>query len=187
MKPSLITRRIGRRIRKLRQIQGLSLEAAASKANISKSLLSKIENSKVSSPIATVSNIAVALGTTVGNLLGVEDGRGCVLVRRDERKPMARRGSPFGYTYDALGYKRLDKRMEPFIVTYPTGLKEVPSFSHSGEAFLFVLKGRLEFRHGGARFILSPGDCLYFDNELPHGGRALGRNGAVALIVTTGV
>jgi hypothetical protein len=32
--------------------------------------------------------------------------------------------------------------------------------------------------------VLGPGDSAYFDNEVPHGARALGGTTALALIVT---
>lgn len=181
-----VERRVASRLRKLRRARGLSLDAVAAVAGTSKSLLSKIENAKVSSPISTYSRIAVALGATVGDLLGEGDSGPCVLVRHNERKPMPRRGTRFGYSYEALGHKKGDKRMEPFLVTYPAGLAAAPSFTHDGEEFLFLLKGRLEFVHGGRRFILGPGDCLYLDGKVPHGGRALGPNRAVAVAVTAG-
>jgi transcriptional regulator with XRE-family HTH domain len=181
-----IEARIGRRIRRLRQAQGLSLESVATKADISRSLLSKVENARVSSPIATLANIATALGATVGTLIGAENDERCVVVRREERKPMSGLAGPFGYTYEALGHKRLDKRMEPFLVTYPPGVADVPQFSHGGEAFMFVLRGRIEFLHDGVAVVLRTGDCVYFDNEFRHGARAVGRGPAVALVVDAG-
>lgn len=186
MKQPVIERLIGERVAGLRRSQGLSLAEVAAKAGVSKSLLSKIENAKLSSPISTYSRIAVALGATVGDLIGEDDGGACVLVRRHERKPMPRPGARFGYVYEALGHKRLSKRMEPFLLTYPCGLEDVPSFTHAGEEFLFLLRGRLEFVHGGTRFTLAPGDGLYFDGRVPHGGRALGQKNAVALVVAAG-
>ena len=184
MKQSALESHIGRRIRRLRTAQGWSLEAVATKANISRSLLSKVENGRVSSPIGTLANIATALGASVGGLIGGDQDQRCAVVRRDERKTITGKGTAFGYTYQALGHKRVDKRMEPFIVTYPPGIKQVEKFSHAGEAFLFVLKGRLEFHHDDAVFVLGPGDSVYLDNELPHGGRARGSSPAAALVVT---
>ena len=52
---------IGRRIRELRKIQHLNITKLAKAASISPGLLSKIENAKVSSPIATYAKIATAL------------------------------------------------------------------------------------------------------------------------------
>jgi transcriptional regulator with XRE-family HTH domain len=175
---------IGRRIRRLRQRRGLSLDGVASKAGISRSLVSKIENGRVSSPIATLANVAAALDTTVGHLIGASSDPPCVIVRRREGKPISGADTAIGYAYEALGHRRLEKRMEPFLVTYPPGLAEAPRRSHGGEAFLFVLRGRVELCHDRERHILGPGDSAYFDNQLPHGARALGRTPALALVVT---
>ena len=70
MKPSALESDIGRRIRRLRTTQGWSLEAVATKANISRSLLSKVENGRVSSPIATLANIATLIGL-LGTIRGL--------------------------------------------------------------------------------------------------------------------
>jgi transcriptional regulator with XRE-family HTH domain len=182
-RPTIETR-IGRRIRRLRHVSGLSLDAVATKANISRSLLSKVENARVSSPIATLANIATALGTSVGSLIGADNDERCVVVRAGERKAVAGEATGFGYAYESLGHKRVDKRMEPFLVTYPPHVKEAPRFSHGGEAFLFVLKGRIAFHHDDRTMVLGVGDSVYFDNELPHGGRAVGPRPAIALVVT---
>jgi transcriptional regulator with XRE-family HTH domain len=175
---------IGRRVRRLRQSRGLSLGDVATKAGLSRSLLSKVENARVSSPIATLVNIATALDTTVGHLIGADNSERCVVVRRDERKLVTAKQATDGYTYETLGHKRLDKRMEPFLVTYPVGAAVPPRYSHRGEAFMFVLKGRIEFHYDGQAMVLRQGDSVYFDNELPHGARATGAGPAVALVVT---
>jgi transcriptional regulator with XRE-family HTH domain len=174
---------IGRRVRRLRQSRGLSLGDVAEKAGLSRSLLSKVENARVSSPIATLVNIATALDTTVGHLIGADQSERCVVVRRSERKLITAKKAA-GYTYESLGHKRLDKRMEPFLVTYPAGAEPPARYSHRGEAFMFVLKGRIEFHYDGRAEVLRPGDSVYFDNELPHGARATGAGAAIALVVT---
>jgi transcriptional regulator with XRE-family HTH domain len=179
-----IEREIGRRIRRLRQAKALSLADVAAKAGLSRSLLSKVENARVSSPVATLVNIAAALDTSVGHLIGAGQSDRCVVVRRDERQKGAAKPEAGGYTYETLGHKRLDKRMEPFLFTYLPGEPVPPRYSHRGEAFMYVLKGRIEFHYDGRVMVLGPADSVYFDNELPHGARASGARPAVALLVT---
>ena len=179
-----IGHQIGRRVRRLRQSRGLSLGDVASKAGLSRSLLSKVENARVSSPIATLANIAAALDTTVGHLIGADSSERCVILRQDERKRVAAAQGAGGYWCETLGHKRLDKRMEPFLMTYPPGAEVPPRYAHRGEAFMFVLKGRIEFHYDGQVSVLGSGDSVYFDNELPHGARASGARPAVALVVT---
>ena len=54
-------------------------------------------------------------------------------------------------------------------------------FPHPGEEFLLVLKGAIEVQVGERQFRLDAGDSLYFDSELPHRMRTVGRTQAEAL------
>ncbi len=69
--------------------------------------------------------------------------------------------------------------MESFIFTYPTEADRGVYFEHDGEEFLFVLEGRIEFEVGGGvsgewrKWILEPGDSIYFDSRTPHKGRGV--------------
>ncbi|MBI1734670.1 MAG: helix-turn-helix transcriptional regulator [Candidatus Rokubacteria bacterium] len=70
MTPARVEARLASRVRALRQARGLTLEAAARRAGVSKSLLSKIENARVASPLATYARVATAIGATLGDLVG---------------------------------------------------------------------------------------------------------------------
>lgn len=62
---------IGQRIRNLRNQQQLSLSELAGRAGVSKSYLSTVENGSGSRPGAAVLHkVALALGVTLGDLLG---------------------------------------------------------------------------------------------------------------------
>ena len=56
---------LGKRIRSVRLKQAITLQQLASRTNLSKGLLSKIENGKVSSPVSTLFTIAKALNTKI--------------------------------------------------------------------------------------------------------------------------
>jgi transcriptional regulator with XRE-family HTH domain len=187
-KESEVEKVIGQRLRDSRVTQRLTLDGLARRTGLSKATLSKIENGLVSSPISTYYRIAEALGLGGGGLFG-EPTKGplCFVVRKDERKSASRRKTGHTYSFQALGFRRARKRMEPFILTYPPHQKEIPGYVHTTEEFLYVLKGRLEFHHRGQRFLLKAGDSVYFDARMPHGGRAHGSRPAVALSIAANV
>ena len=181
-----IERIIGRQIREFRRARGLKLEELAHSCGISKALLSKIENAKVSSPISTYSNISSALGINFGDLLRGEEKTGCVVIRRDERKLVSRKRSAHGYQFESLGYKWADKKFNPFLLTYlPQPRKNpLPNFTFEGEEFIFLLEGEIEMVYGKDRYHLYPGDCIFLDGIFSHGGRALRGKKAVALLIS---
>ena len=172
---------MGKRIRSTRLQRAMTLQELASRTNLSKSLLSKIENGKVSSPVSTLFTIAKALNTKITYFFNDQDENlPIILVRKNERRRYDRGGAQFGYTYEALAYKRKEKLMEPFIYNAD---KKTAKFSHPGEEIFFILEGRMEFIHGSQKLILRKGDCIYFDASIPHEGKPIGGKPVKAFMV----
>lgn len=66
--------RIGKRLRELRSARGLSLRQLAKLIDASPSLLSQIENGKVTPSVDTLYLLSGALGTKVGSFFGEAAG-----------------------------------------------------------------------------------------------------------------
>lgn len=176
---------IGIRISQLRTQQGMTLEMLSSLTGFTKGYLSKIENSKRSPPVGSLSRIAHALKTDIAELLqpaSAEGSSAISVVRVAERRPAVRGGTAFGYDYVSLAHTKRHKRMEPFLFTFPSEIDKHIFFVHEGEEFLFVLSGKVEWQSGREKLILEPGDSAYFDARTPHRGRSLGGD-ATALVV----
>ena len=90
---------IGEHLKALRAARGMTLDRLAVASGLTKSYLSKIQNSRQLPPIATLSRIAQALGTGIGSFFGdiLKQGQGVSLVRKGERLPVVRGGTAFGY------------------------------------------------------------------------------------------
>ena len=48
-----------------------------------------------------------------------------------------------------------------------------PTFEHPGVEFIYMLEGKIEYRHGQQRYVLEPGDALTFRGDVPHGPERL--------------
>ncbi|MBW2147006.1 MAG: helix-turn-helix transcriptional regulator [Deltaproteobacteria bacterium] len=181
-----IERMIGSQVRDFRKARRLKLEELAQAAGISKALLSKIENARVSSPISTYIKIAKALGVSIGDLIRGGQDVGCVIVRKDEGKLSSKKLTSHGYQFESLGYKWPNKKYHPFLLTYlpQTENAPLPNFVFDGEEFIFLLEGDMEMIYGEERYRLAPGDCIFLNGNVPHGGRALGDKKAVALLIS---
>ncbi len=168
----------------MRVQKAITLQQLASQTNLSKSLLSKIENGKVSSPVSTLFIIAKALNTKITYFFNDQDENlPIILVRKNERRRFHRINARFGYTYEALGYKRKEKLMEPFILYMDKKSAKNVSFSHPGEEILFIMDGTWEFKHGDQTLMLRKGDCIYFDASIPHSGKPIGTKPVKAFMV----
>jgi transcriptional regulator with XRE-family HTH domain len=173
--PTIIESEIAKRIKAIRMEKGLTLDDLARQTGFTKGYLSKVENSPKAPPVSTLGNIARALKVSISDLLGEDSQRTSLcLVRRGERPLMARDGTAFGYSYEAVAHSYPNKTMEPFIITLPLGPKYKTIFQHEGEEILFVLQGTMRFFHGTEEYIANEGDCVYFDSSVPHFGEPIG-------------
>lgn len=171
-----LERHLGAVMRDLRRQQMLTISDVAAQARISRGMLSKIENGQVSTSLDTLAKLAAALGISLGRLFANYDvpGGGAQLVKAGEGMQVVRRGTKRGHTYHLLAYDKGPKKtFEPFLVTMDDASEVFPSFEHPGMEFIYVLEGRIEYRHGKQTYLLDPGDSLSFRGEIPHGPERL--------------
>jgi len=177
MKPisTIIESDIGRRIKLYRTEKGITLDQLAKQTGFTKGYLSKVEKSEKAPPVSTLGLIAGTLGTTISVLLGEESNATPIsLVKKGERPLIARNGTAFGYSYEAVAHTFPGKVMEPFVLTLPVNPKKKTLYQHQGQEILFVLEGTMKFLHGSDIFIVEEGDCIYFDSRIPHFGESMG-------------
>jgi transcriptional regulator with XRE-family HTH domain len=174
-KPAIIESEIGKRIKAFRTEKRITLEQLADRTGFTKGYLSKVEKSGKSPPVSTLGNIARALGVTISAFFGEDNTSTPIsIVKKGEGPLIARDGTAFGYSYEAVAYKFANKMMDPFILTLPVNPKKRTLYRHEGEEILFVLEGTMKFFHGTEEFIVEEGDCIYFDSKFPHFGESLG-------------
>jgi transcriptional regulator with XRE-family HTH domain len=172
--PSSIEIQIGRKIRSLRTERNVTIDQLAKEVKLTKGQVSKIENGKVSSPVSTLTRIAVALSVEPGIFFQTIDANTpqAVLVRKSERRVIVGRGTKLGHSYESLAYGLpFKKDFEPYLMRIDDhNLKPDKNvFRHPGHELLFMLKGRMDYRHGGNVYHLEPGDSLFFDGNQEHG------------------
>ncbi len=163
---------LGNFIRKYRLEQHLTIADVSARAGISKGMLSKIENGQTSASLSTLTKLAQALGLTLSSLFRNYDVPvgGAQLVKAGEGLEVVRRGTKRGHTYHLLAYdKGPTQFLEPFLITITDRSEVFPVFEHPGLEFIYMLEGKIEYRHGQFTYALGPGDSLTFQGDIPHG------------------
>jgi transcriptional regulator with XRE-family HTH domain len=171
-----LERYLGNVIRELRLKDHLTIADVAAQAGISRGMLSKIENGQASTSLDTLSRLALALGVSLAHLFRHYDipSGGAQLVKNTEGMQVVRRGTRRGHTYHLLAYDKGPKKaFEPFLITMDDASEVFPSFEHPGTEFIYMLKGKIEYRHGQQTYLLDPGDALTFRGDVPHGPERL--------------
>ena len=161
---------LARAVRELRKNHRLTLQQVASKANVSKSFLSKVERCNVSISIAALSRLAHALRVSIGDFFDSGEAESeVVFVPRGQGKTVARSGSRLPYQYEVLIPRRGMRAMQPTLISIDGSKTRFELREHPGEHFIYVLGGNMSYVCGSKTFKMRSGDCLYFNAGTPHG------------------
>ena len=167
---------LGRVVRRLRDEHSLTLADVARRADISPAMLSRLETGQTSPSLETIVSLAAALGVRPSLLLRSlgDTDETAQHVRAGHGMEVLRRGTKRGHTYHLLAAQRGPRKtFEPFLVTLTDKSESFPGFEHPGTEFIFVLSGRIAYRHGRHTYQLEPGDSLTFRGDVPHGPERL--------------
>ncbi|MFA6179589.1 MAG: XRE family transcriptional regulator [Candidatus Methylopumilus sp.] len=166
-----LDRFLGNSIRQLRLQHSLTLAEISDRTQISRGMLSKIENGLSSTSLENLEHIANALGVTLSSLFqGYNLPKSAVQhVKKGQGMEVVRRGTRSGHTYQLLAYDQGPQKLfEPFLISLEDPGEEFPNFEHPGTEFIYMLEGEVEYRVGDETFVLEPGDSLTFRGEIPH-------------------
>ena len=175
--------KIGAKVREARLTAHLKLEELAKRSGLSKALLSRIENDKITPSIGSLHDLAVALGTNLSGFFNNgKDREPQVSLRKGERHVIQMKdGStienciPFGGTH----------LLQCFLMIQEPGGQAQGIVTHYGEEVGYVLEGELELTLNGAAYRLKAGDSFNFRSEEPHTHRNPGKSRVVVLWVNT--
>lgn len=174
---------VGKRIRKMREAQDLTLLQVADITGLAQSYLEVVEEGREVPSIGAVLKISRALGSRMGQLLHEGGPRPDIFsivpagdAQKVERQQAEARRTGQGYTYQSLlSADMRGQGMEPFLVTFdPKAAATVKPMLHEGEEFLYVLSGTIELLYDEETYTLKKGDSLYIDSSRPHALRGLG-------------
>ena len=176
---------LGPALRRIRKKAGLTLEAVARGAGITKGYLSKIELNRAKPTMHVLVRLTAALGVHLADLLDErEPYRAVSVVRPSERRVITGSSSDVGYLYELASSANSDSQAEAFFLTIPIrGKREIGWFSHPGDEIFVVIDGAIRFEFGGKHYSVNTGDCVHFDATIMHRAIAEGSKPARLFVV----
>lgn len=159
---------IGKRIKKVREEQHLTLKNVEAKAGISATHISEIERGKTSPTIGALVRIAEALDRDPAyfiedkelddvSVVAFEDRVSCKLDRCPGTREMLTKSIPSG------------KINAQLITLGPAKGDDVRLHAHEGDEAALVLQGAVRFHIDGAVHQLAEGDSIYYVGNQDHG------------------
>jgi len=165
-----VVSRIAQKIRATRLEKNLTIQQLATRSNVSKGLLSKVENSRTIPSLPVFITIIQSLDISLKEFfheMVLINGKDYLIVRKDQYTPMEREGrTGFHYQY-ILSQNITNCTMEAVLLTLEPGAKGKPTTT-DGYEFKYMLSGNCEYQINNELVQLNEGDSIYFDASVPH-------------------
>ena len=156
---------VGDRIREIRTGQGLSLRALADLSKLSTNAISLIERGDNSPTVSSLHNLATALHVPITAFFEQQPD-GHVIHLKSNRRPASESS---GVRMENLGSGLPNQQIEPFLLSVGPGSSSTRhQITHSGEEFVYMMRGSLTCRINEQDYELEEGDSLLFLASLPH-------------------
>jgi transcriptional regulator with XRE-family HTH domain len=155
-----LDRRLGARLKGLRQTRGLTLDQLAARSGVSRAMISRLERGESSPTAALLDRLCAGLGVLLSALFR-DEAQGGPLARRNEQPVWTDPAS--GYVRRSVSPAGTGSRLEIVEVEMPAGarvLLDAPRGGFRLDQQLWLLEGELTLSVGGREHRLAAGDCL---------------------------
>lgn len=157
---------VGDRLKKIRQMHGLSQRELAKRVGLTNSTISMIERNTVSPSISSLKRILGGVSMSITDFFTIDfDEQSQVVFKQDELITI----DSDGVELKLVGAKKQDSQLAFMIENYAPGSDTgVEMLSHEGEEAGTVIEGSIEITVAGTSYKLTKGDCYKFATKLPH-------------------
>ena len=180
-------KRIGDRIKYLRQRKGMGLVELGRHTGLSASFLSQLETGRVVPTLRNLARIAMVFSKDLSYFFEPERPELFRLVRAADRQRQPQTGADEpAYFFESLGQIPTESPIAPYVAEFQplNGSRPVREHQHAGAEFLYVLNGKLAITHQGKSEVIEDGDAVYFHADASHSYQCVGENPCSALILT---
>ena len=154
---------LGIRMRARRKALALSLRSLGARTGVSASFLSQVERGIVSPSIQTLTAVSRALEVPIYHFLLESPDP---VVRHDRRRRLIMPNTSVDYE---LLCPDVHRSMEVSLGRLePEATSSDDPLAHATEEFMLVLEGVMEIEIGPRRYVLEPGDSIYYHGLAPH-------------------
>ncbi len=167
---------VGARLKHARLLEGILIRELAERVGCAESMISKIENGKVTPSLEMLQRLVEALNRDLSSFFGADINSPGLVQKASERtisQTDALRGGT-GVSYERLVPLAAGNLLEGNIHRIEPGGEKIDQITHQGETVGYVIEGELELTIEGTVYQLSTGDSFFFKNHLTNRYRNTG-------------
>lgn len=156
---------IGKKIKELRVMKGLTQEELADRSELSKGFISQLERDLTSPSISTLVDILQCLGTDLKEFFSDSEDTQVVFKKTDY---FEKEDSDLHNKIEWIIPNAQKNIMEPILLTIEEEGSTYPDNPHEGEEFGYVLSGSIEIHIGNKVYKAKKNESFYFVPKYKH-------------------
>ena len=157
---------VGKRLREIRSVRGLSLRSLAEMSGLNINTLSLIENERSSPSVSTLQQLSQSLQVNITEFFETDRQSKKAVYQKQGKRPSV---SFTHSTIEDLAAGMLRFGAEPIVVTlHPNAGSGKNPIVHTGREFVYCLEGHISYTVDDEKYMLESGDSLLFEAYLPH-------------------
>jgi transcriptional regulator with XRE-family HTH domain len=178
---------LGDKIKTKRSQKDITLEELASRAGVSKGLISQIENNRTvpSLPVlfSIIHSLEEDLKTFFEDMHDHINNSKVLIIRKGEAKEFKKEPVK-GFSYKRLLTKTIvSQATDVVLLELKKGAGRKNMIQTDAFECKYILKGKIEYQVQEEKFLLNAGDTLFFDGRSEHRLRNVGTTNALILVV----
>ncbi len=177
---------ISNRIKERRREKNITVQELASRANVSKGLISQIENSRTIPSLIVLIDIIKALDVDLNEFfkdIRSKSALSPVLIKRKAEYEYFEKEHAIGFHYQRIFTKFINNSTVDVVLLELEPNATRPLVETDAFEYKYMISGEVEYQINDEKIRLSAGDSLLFDGRIPHTPVNLCEQRAIMLVV----
>ena len=177
---------ISNRIKDRRREKNITVQELASRANVSKGLISQIENSRTIPSLIVLIDIIKALEIDLNVFfkdIHSAGNRFPLIIRRQSEYHHFEKEHADGFHYQRIFTQSIKNSTVDIVILELEPNAHRPQVETEAYEYKYILKGSIEYQFGDESHVLHEGDSMLFDGRIPHTPVNKGKKKASMLVI----
>ncbi|WP_183556529.1 helix-turn-helix domain-containing protein [Mucilaginibacter sp. SP1R1] len=176
---------ISNRIKERRREKNITVQELAVRANVSKGLISQIENSRTIPSLMVLIDIIKALEIDLNDFfkdIRSKDHLPVLIKRKDEYEHFEKEHA-LGFHYQRIFTQSMIHSTVDIVILELEPNATRPLVETEAFEYKYILQGEIEYQFNDDKIVLHQGDSMLFDGRISHTPKNLGKTTASMLVV----
>ncbi|MBX3253472.1 MAG: helix-turn-helix transcriptional regulator [Chitinophagaceae bacterium] len=179
---------ISNKIKEIRKAQKKTVQELATKAQVSKGLISQIENNRTVPSLPVLMNIVLALNIDLKDFFEDishnKEGQQRIIIKTSGDYHAFEKEPAKGFKYKRILTRNMDGGpVDTILLELKKGARRTQMIKTDAYEYKYIIKGKVEYQIEDKKYVLEEGDSLFFDGRLPHKPANLGNGDSLMLVI----